>query len=51
MRCKCISLGETQCDDCHRNISHPESYLVIEEAEGVISRLCVDCGLKRGYAH
>ena len=51
MHRKCISSGEVQCDDCHRIIPHPESYLVTEETEGVISRFCVDCCLKRGYAH
>ena len=50
MRQGCISLGEVRCDDCHCTIPHAERYLVIEETEGVISRLCVDCCLKKGYA-
>jgi len=50
MRQGCISLGEVQCDDCHRTIPHSERYLIIEETEGVILRLCVDCCLKKGYA-
>jgi len=50
MRRGCISLGVVQCDDCHRIIPYPERYLIIEEAEGVISRLCIDCCLKKGYA-
>lgn len=49
MRRGCISLGDIQCDDCHRTIPHLERYLVIEEAEGVISRLCLDCALSRDY--
>ena len=50
MRQGCISLGEVQCDDCHRIIPHSERYLVIEETAGVTLRLCVDCCLKKGYA-
>ena len=49
MRRGCISLGDIQCDDCHRVIPHLERYLVIEEAEGVILRLCLDCASNRGY--
>jgi len=51
MRQGCISLGEVRCEDCHRIIPHSERYLIIEETEGVMSRLCVDCCLKKGYAH
>jgi len=50
MRQGCISLGEVQCDDCHRVIPHSERYLIIEETEEVILRLCVACCLKKGYA-
>jgi hypothetical protein len=50
MRRGCISLEDVRCDDCHRIIPHAERYLVIEE-EGEELRLCVDCSLKRGYAH
>ena len=50
MRQGCISLGEVQCDDCHRIIPHSGRYLVSEETEGVLLRLCVDCCLKKGYA-
>ena len=46
-----ISLGDVHCDDCHRLIPHSERYLLIEEPEDVILRLCVDCCLKKGYAH
>jgi len=53
----CISLGEVQCNDCHRIIPYPERYLAIDEENGVkvekgkTLRYCVDCCLKRGYAH
>ena len=50
MRRGCISLGNVQCDDCHRIIPHPERYLSVEEPEGVNLCLCIDCCLKRGYA-
>ena len=57
MRRGCISLGEVQCDDCHRIIPHSERYLAIDEEDGVevekgkTSRYCLDCCLKKGYAH
>jgi len=57
MRRGCISLGEVQCDDCHRTIPHPERYLAIDEKDGVEDeegetyRYCVECCLKKGYAH
>jgi hypothetical protein len=47
----CISLGDVRCDGCHRMVRYLERYLVIEEAEGDVLRLCLDCALKRGYAH
>ncbi len=50
MRRGCISLGEVQCDDCHRIIPYPERYLIVAETEGAVLHLCVDCCLKRGYA-
>ncbi len=51
MRQGCISLGEVQCDDCHRIIPHSERYLLTEgRKKGVILRLCVDCCLNKGYA-
>jgi RNase P subunit RPR2 len=51
MRRGCMSLGDVQCDECHRVIPHSERYLVIEETNGEVLRLCVDCSLKKGYAH
>ena len=51
MRRGCTSLGDIQCDDCHRTIRYLERYLATEETEGVILRLCLDCALSRGYAH
>ena len=57
MRRGCISLGNIQCDDCHRVIPYLERYLVIDEKDGIevekgeTLRYCVDCCLKKGYAH
>lgn len=57
MRRGCISLGEIQCDECHRIIPHPERYLVIDEEDGVeveegeTHHYCIECSLKKGYAH
>ena len=56
MRRGCISLGNVQCDACHRAIPYVERYLVIDEKDGIeveegeTSRYCVDCCLKKGYA-
>jgi hypothetical protein len=46
----CISLGDVQCDECHRIIPYPERYLVIDKAENTILRLCLGCCLSKGYA-
>ena len=57
MRRGCVSLGEVQCDECHNTIPAPERYLAIDEKDGVADeegetrRYCVDCSLKKGYAH
>ncbi len=57
MRRGCISLGEVQCDECHSVILYPERYLVIDEKdgaedeEGETHRYCVECSLKKNYAH
>jgi hypothetical protein len=50
MRCGCISLGDVQCDECHRLIPYPERYLIIDEA-GSTRHLCINCCTKKGYAH
>jgi len=50
MRRGCISLGNIHCADCHRIIAYPERYLIVEETNGVVLRLCIDCCLKKGYA-
>ena len=50
MRRGVISLGDVQCDECHRVIPYPGRYLLIEGAEGAILCLCVDCCLNKGYA-
>ena len=57
MRRGCISLGEVHCDECKRNIPYPERYLAVEEKdgeeneEGELRRYCVECAMKKGYAH
>ncbi len=57
MRRGCISLGEIRCDQCQRTIPYPERYLVIDEKDGAESeegeshRYCIQCSLKKGYAH
>jgi len=50
MRSGCISLGGVYCDNCHREISYPERYLVQHE-EGKLTRLCVDCSQDKGMVH
>ncbi len=56
MRQGCISLGDVQCDQCHRIIPHSERYLAIEEEDGVeadkgkTAHYCVECALTKGYA-
>ena len=50
MRRGCISLGNVQCDQCHRIIPYSERYLIIEDEDGATLQLCVDCSLKEGYA-
>ncbi len=53
----CISLGDIQCDGCHRSIPYSERYLAIDEEdsvkgeEGKTAHYCVECALLRGYAH
>ena len=57
MRRGCISLGEVQCDECHRIIPHSERYLAIDEEDGVevekgeTVQYCVECALQKGYAY
>ena len=57
MRRGCISLGEVQCGECQRTIPYPERYLVVnekdgkEDEEGEPCRYCIDCSLKKNYAH
>jgi len=46
----CTSLGDVKCDECQRLIPYPERYLVIDQEEGAVLRLCVDCCLSKGYA-
>ncbi len=57
MRHGCIAIGEIHCDGCGRMMRHPERYLAVDEKDGVeveegeTSRYCIDCCLKKGYAH
>jgi hypothetical protein len=57
MRRGCMSLGDVQCDECHRVIRHSERYLAIEEEDGVeaesgkTAQYCMECALKKGYAY
>lgn len=57
MRRGCISLGNIKCDECGRAIAYPERYLAVDEEDGVevekgkTVRYCVDCALKKKYAH
>ncbi len=57
MRRGCVSLGEIKCDSCQKPIPYPDRYLVIDEKngkedeEGDPKRYCVECAMKKGYAH
>lgn len=57
MRRGCISLGEVKCDECQHTIPYPERYLVVNEKDGIEDKegetrhYCVECSLKKGYAH
>ncbi|HJX13080.1 MAG TPA: hypothetical protein VJ377_06075 [Dehalococcoidales bacterium] len=57
MRRGCVSLGEISCDECHSVIPYPDRYLAIDEKDGLEDdegekkRYCVECALKKGYAH
>ncbi len=57
MRRGCISLGQIQCDRCHRVIPQAERYLAIDEEKGVeveegtIAHYCLECAMQKGYAH
>ncbi len=57
MRRGCISLGDIQCNECHRIVPHSERYLAIDEEDGVeaeegkIAHYCVECALQKGYAY
>jgi hypothetical protein len=50
LRRGCISLGDIQCDECHRIIPYPERYLAIDEEGDTVLYFCVDCCLNKGYA-
>ncbi len=44
-----ISLGDVTCDHCHCTIRYLDRYLILEESEGVLSRLCSECASGQGY--
>ena len=53
-----ISLGDIQCKECLKMVPHSERYLAIDEENGVDVEeggqtvyYCVECALKKGYAH
>ncbi|MFC1939126.1 hypothetical protein ACFLXO_00355 [Chloroflexota bacterium] len=57
MRRGCISLGDIECNECHRTVPYSERYLAIDEEEGAeveagkTTYYCVECVLKKGYAY
>ena len=57
MRRGCVSLGEIKCDSCQKPIPYPDRYLAIdvkngkEDEEGDLKRYCIECAMKKGYAH
>jgi hypothetical protein len=57
MRRGCVSLGEIKCDSCQKPITYPDRYLAIDEKngkedeEGDLKRYCIECAMKKGYAH
>jgi len=57
MRQGCISLGDIQCDECHRTIPHSERYLAVDEEgdveveQGKTVHYCVECAVQKGYAY
>jgi len=56
MRRGCISLGDVQCDKCHKIIPAYDRYLQVEEVKdkeaekGTVKNFCVTCATKKGYA-
>jgi len=49
LRRGCISLGTVKCGECGRGIVYPERYLVLEDENGQVLKLCVQCSESRGY--
>ncbi len=56
MRRGSISLGDVECNKCHRIIPAYERYLIVDEEKGAeadkgkATFYCVQCALKKGYA-
>jgi hypothetical protein len=59
MRRGCLSVGTVDCNVCMRHIPYPERYVMVDEdakgkevvTGGKSVRYCIDCALKKGYAH
>ena len=57
MRRGCISLGEIKCDECQNPYPIPTATwpsmkrTASEDEEGDTKRYCLECCLKKGYAH
>lgn len=46
--CGCISMGDTYCDNCHREIKYGEKYAYISNPDKAM-RYCAQCAVKLGY--
>jgi len=46
----CVAVGQVGCDTCKRLIEQGDRYLLMEEAAGKRTRVCVDCCLSEGHA-
>ena len=59
MRRGCLSVGTVDCDVCKHHIPYPQRYVMVDEdakgkevvTGGKSVRYCIDCALKKGYAH
>ena len=57
MRRGCISLGEIECDECHRIVPYSERYLAIDAEDSVeaekekTAHYCVEYAVQKGYAY
>ena len=59
MRRGCLSVGTVDCDVCKHHIPYPDRYVMVDEDAkgkevdkgGKSVRYCVECAIKKGYAH